>query len=522
MIRTLALTLVLAACRGHSHDEGTNNDHGHDHGPAEADELPGQSVTTWAQRTELFMEYQPLIAGKETRFAAHVTEMPSFKAVTAGSATVTIKYPDATTEVASANAPASPGIFRPTLTPKKAGPCELVFSVTSAQVTETFSAGPCQVFPNDEAARKALGEEAETPGRITFLKEQQWKTDFALTQVAKRDLQDGVRANGEIRPVVGREARLAAPVSGRVELASPAPLLGTTVKQGTLLGTIAPRVTGGGDRATLAAEVAALEAEVQAARHELSRAQRLVADQAAPAKTVEEAKTRVEVAEARIAGARGRLAQFDASASGGGGGGRRFQLRAPIDGVLVWIDAATGETVEEGKPLFAVIDLDRVWLVAQVFEPDIPRIENARTAWFTIEGYSEPFTIDESNGKLVTIGRVIDPKTRTVPVIFEVANTDQRLRIGNFVKAVIATGQPRNVLAIPESALVDDGGKTVAYVMVEGEAFERRPLRLGIRSNGWIEVLEGVAEGEHVVTKGAYEIRLSAASGAVPSHGHAH
>ena len=58
--------------------------------------------------------------------------------------------------------------------------------------------------------------------------------------------------------------------------------------------------------------------------------------------------------------------------------------------------------------------------------------------------------------------------------------------------------------------------------MVEGEAFERRPLRLGIRSHGWVEVLDGVAAGERVATKGAYEVKLASASGSVPAHGHAH
>jgi cobalt-zinc-cadmium efflux system membrane fusion protein len=510
----LAVIFVFAAC-GHSHD----HDDKHDHAGADA-ELPGQSVTIWAKRTELFMEYQPLVVGKETRFAAHVTEMPSFEAVTAGSTTVTVKLGD-TALVAKADAPANPGIFRPAITPTKAGPCELVVSVTSPQVSEEFSAGPCQVFASEADARTALGDATETPGRISYLKEQQWKTDFALALVGKRDMQDGVRANGEIRPVAGREARVAAPISGRVELASPTPLLGTTVKAGTVLATITPRATSG-DRSTLTSDVTALQAEVHAARTELSRAERLVAAQAAPARTVEEARTRVQVAEARLAGATGRLSQFDASASGGAGGGRRFQLRAPMDGVLVSIDVATGENVEEGTSLFGVIDLDRVWLVAQVFEPDVPRIEKARLAWFTIEGYATPFTVDETTGKLVTIGRVIDPKTRTASVIFEVTNVDGRLRIGNFTKVVIATGAPRNVLAIPESALVDDAGKSVAYVMVEGEAFERRPIRLGIRANGWVEVLDGVVEGERVVSTGAYEIRLSAATGSVPAHGHAH
>jgi membrane fusion protein, heavy metal efflux system len=518
--RMLALALLVGGCHGHSHDPKGRDDHGHAHGPGAA-ELPGQSVTTWAERTELFMEYQPLIAGKETRFAAHVTAMPSFKPVTSGSASVTVKLANGTTAVAKADAPTNPGIFRPTLTPKQAGACELIVSVESPQVTETFSAGTCQVFATEDAARKALGDDPDTPGRIMFLKEQQWKTEFAVAEVAERDLQDGVRATGEIRPVAGREARVTAPVSGRVELPSPAPILGMPVKQGTVLATIAPRTGGGTDRSTLSADVSALQAEVAAARAEVGRAQRLVADQAAPAKTLDEARTRLQVSEARLAGATGRLAQYDASATGGGGG-RRFQVRAPIDGTLVALDVATGETVDEGKPMFDVIDLDRVWLVVRVFEPDVPRVENARTAWFTIEGYDQPFAVDETNSKLVTIGRVIDPKTRTVPVVFDLDNKAGRLRIGNFTKVVLATGAPRRVLAIPETAIVEDAGKSVAYVMVEGEAFERRPLRLGIRSHGYGEVHEGVAAGERVVTRGAYEVRLASASGAVPAHGHAH
>jgi membrane fusion protein, heavy metal efflux system len=199
-----------------------------------------------------------------------------------------------------------------------------------------------------------------------------------------------------------------------------------------------------------------------------------------------------------------------------------FQVRAPADGTLVSIDAASGQGVEEGQKLFTVIDLGRVWLVAKVYEADVPRVESARSAWFTIDGYEQPFTVDASNGKLITVGRVIDPQTRTVPVIFELDNTAGKLRIGNFAKTTIATGARRKALAIPDLAIVEDGGRSVAFVMVEGESFERRPLRLGIRSGGWTEVLEGVNAGERVVTKGAYEVKLASASGAVPAHGHAH
>jgi len=169
-----------------------------------------------------------------------------------------------------------------------------------------------------------------------------------------------------------------------------------------------------------------------------------------------------------------------------------------------------------------LVDLAKVWLVANVFEPDLPRVEGAHAAWFTIEGYPQAFTIDDSNGKLVTIGRVIDPKTRTTPVIFELDNATGHLRIGNFAKAVIATGAPKKGLAVPESAVVDDAGKSIVFVMIEGEAFERRPVRLGIRTNGWVEVSEGLTAGDHVVTKGAYEIKLQSSAGSVPAHGHVH
>lgn len=514
--KLLLCCLLLAGCHGHEHGEAA---HGHPHAAAE---LPGQSVTIWAERTELFLEYPPLLVGKEAAFAAHLTALPSFKAISAGSAVLTVKYADGTTSAGAADAPTSPGIFRPTLTPAKAGACELLIAVKSPQVTETFSAGACQVFASEDAARKALGQEAEAPGRITYLKEQQWKTDFALGLVGLRDLQAGVRASGEIRAVAGKEARITAPVAGRLVLATPTPLLGTAVKQGAVLATIAPRASGGLDSASLAADVSAFQVEVQAARAELARAERLVAEQAAPAKAVEEARTRLQLAEVRLTGATARLAQYNASAAGGGGAGRRFQLRAPLDGTLVSILAVTGENVEEGKPLFEVIGLERVWLVAQVFEPDLPKVEGARAAWFTIEGYQEPFVVDEKTAKLVTIGRVIDPRTRTAPVIFELDNAAGKLRIGNFARVAIATGAPRRALALPEAAIVDDAGKAVAYVMVEGEAFERRPLRLGIRAHGWAEVLEGVVAGERVVTTGVYEVRLAASSGAVPAHGHVH
>lgn len=514
------LSLWAAACGG---------EHGHEqrgHAEAAPDELPGQSVTVWAARTELFMEHKPLIVGRETGFAAHVTEMPSFGAVTAGSVTLTVKSANGAPLVGRVDAPTSPGIFRPQITPTVAGPCTMEMEVKGAQLTERFEVGPCEIFADEAAARKALGAEEEPAGRISFLKEQQWKTEFATAPVAPLPLQPELRAVGEIRAVPGREVRITATASGRLQFLEAAPVIGTKVEAGQLLATIALRGTMGRDAPTLDADVLVARADLDAAQAQLGRAQRLLAEGAGTQRAVEEASARVKVARAALGGASGRQNQFRAATAGtqrdGDANLVRLEIRAPIAGTLVAVEVASGQSVEEGAALFTVIDLSRIWIVAQVFEPDIPAIAQSMTARFQVEGYREPFVIDASNGRRVTVGHVVDPETRTVDVIFERDNPEERLRIGQFVKVAMAVDAPRNVLAIPESAIIDEAGRPIAYVMVEGESFERRPLGLGIRAGGQVEVLAGLAAGEHVVTVGGYEIKLTAASGIIPAHGHAH
>ena len=75
---------------------------------------------------------------------------------------------------------------------------------------------------------------------------------------------------------------------------------------------------------------------------------------------------------------------------------------------------------------------------------------------------------------------------------------------------------------VPEGAIIDDGGRPVVFVQRGGETFLRRPVKLGMRNHGMVQVLDGVKAGGRVVIKGAYLIRLSTMSSAVPAHGHVH
>lgn len=505
----IAVTLVLAAAAACGQ---------HDHPPAPAESARTESFTRWTQAHELFVEYPPFVIGQTSALAAHATRLDGHDPVTAGTLTAILRPRTGAVLEAVARAPARPGIFRPELAPTTAGPCTLTLRLEANGTTEEVTT-ECEVHA---AGAKLPAADEDPPGRITFLKEAAWTTDFATAIATDRELVPMLRTTGELRATAGREARLTATAHGRVVLETPVPVLGSEIAAGQVLARIVPQVDGASDRVTLAADTSEARTELAAAETQLARSERLWAERTIPEKQVEEARTRVQLARVRLQAAQGRLGQFDAGASGHGGGRTAFQIRSPIAGTLVSVHVSSGQSVEDGEPLFTVVDLSRVWLQASVFEPDIATVEHAQRASFRVDGHAQPIAIAPPDGRVVTLGQLVDDKTRTVPMIFELANPDRRLRIGSFATVWIETGAPVRALAIPETALVDDAGRKVAYVQVEGEAFERRPLTLGVRSGGWVEVTGGITKGEHVVTQGAYELKLASAAGAVPEHGHAH
>ncbi len=505
-MRWITLLALVTACRGESHDEK----------PADKEHV--ESFTVWTATHEYFAEYPAFVVGQPSALAAHVTLLDGHAPATTGKLTAILTPKSGSPVQASADAPTRPGIFLPEITATVAGPCTLTLRLEDGATRDEMTTDCVVLAPG----AKPTEHDEDPPGRISFLKETAWSTEFGTGVVEERELIPTLRTTGEIRATAGREARLTATAHGRVVLEAPVPVLGTEVKSGQVLARIVPQVENAADRISLAADVREVRAEVAAAESQLARSERLWAERTIPEKQLEEAKTRVEVARARLQAAQGRVGQFDAGASGRGGGRTAFQSRSPLAGTLIAIHVSSGQSVEDGELLFTVVDLSRVWLHADVFEPDITKVKDASRASFRVDGHDKPFAIGPPDGRVVTIGQLVDEKTRTVPMIFELSNPEVRLRIGSFATVWIETGAPTKSLAIPEAATVDDAGRKVAYVQVEGESFERRVLTLGMRSGGWVEVKAGLAKGEHIVTRGAYDIKLAASGGAVPEHGHAH
>ena len=127
------------------------------------------------------------------------------------------------------------------------------------------------------------------------------------------------------------------------------------------------------------------------------------------------------------------------------------------------------------------------------------------------------------NGKLISIGSSVEETSRTVPVLFQLDNPQNILKIGMFAEVWVQTGETVESLAIPSTAIFDDHSASVAFVHLEGESFAKRILETGITDDGYTQILSGISEGERVVTAGGYQIRLASLSTSVPvGHGHVH
>jgi len=477
-------------------------------------------MTVFTGRTELFAEHRHLVAGQETPFAAHVTDLRDYSAVGSGSLEAVLRGPDGREEVFRADGVARPGIFRPVVKPSRPGTYDLAFRLAAPGLVDRIAAGAVTVFASEQAALAAPAEEATDPDEISFLKEQQWKIAFATRVVETGAIAAGLPLQGSVRPAAGREVSVSAPADGLVVPGhGRMPRLGDRVRRGEVLAVLTPSGGHGRDRAGLAAALAEAEATLRQARADLARAERLAASGAGPARRVAEARTALDIARAAEEAARHEYRAATAARAGTATVTEdSFSLRAPISGTVVEARVVPGSYVSEGALFFRIIDLAEVWVEARVPEADIVRVAGAKTAEISVPGGGQAAL----RGRLVTIGGVLDPQTRTAAAVYAVKNERTLLRIGMSagVRALVGRAAPSPIL--PRSAVVDDNGRPIAYVQTAGESFVRRELKVGASEGDKVQVLAGIRPGDRVVTRGAYEIRLSTLSGAIPDHGHAH
>ncbi len=491
--------------------------HSHDAAAEGAAPEPTAQVTVWEARFEIFIEHKRAVVGAPTSFVTHVTDLQTREARREGRVAFLWRHGDIPPIERVEQEPKRPGIYIPEITLPKAGEWAFRLRIDDREI----ELPKIVVYASRDEARRAAVPDA--PEGVSFLKEQQWKLRTKIEVVAARRLVERLRLPGVISARPGSRANVLPPLSGRVLAvgARPFPSLGEKVEAGQVLALLQPPVS------DLAAKL--IEAEANVVRTKLAldqadlshaRVEKLAAGGARTARELEESDFARRAARgAHEASVVLRTAYQKAGLSLEHGGVPVFELRSPIAGRVIHIGAAVGEQVPDDRAVFIVLSSDHVLVEARIAEADVPRVGASREAVYETSDAKGRFT---PLGKLAYLGPEVDAATRSVPLVYEAANPDGRLRIGMALSVYVETNRADEAIAVPDGAVVEEDGRPVAFVQLTGETFEKRDLKLGLRDSGFVQILDGLRPGERVVTQGAYAVRLASVSTSLPAHGHSH
>jgi multidrug efflux pump subunit AcrA (membrane-fusion protein) len=144
-----------------------------------------------------------------------------------------------------------------------------------------------------------------------------------------------------------------------------------------------------------------------------------------------------------------------------------------------------------------------------------------KSANFKTSYQKEVQSLDDYNGRLVSYGKVMEKGSSFIPVLFELDNLHELIP-GSFVELFLLTNSLEKDLVISKSALMQDYNLNYVYVQTGGESFAKREVKLGVDDGVNVQIISGISEGEWVVTKGAYQIKMASMSSTIPAHGHEH
>jgi membrane fusion protein, heavy metal efflux system len=469
-----------------------------------SENLRSLSYTLYSNTSELFVEFKPLVVGQTSKFAAHLTLLgENFSPYTEGKVTVSFIQNEHgiknTTDV-----PSSPGIFRLALQPIRTGMGKLIFDIQTTTFTNQFIIDSIPVYTNEKTAYAAQQKEA-TNSDISYLKEQAWKIAFANTLVKKETIFDIIKTTGEIIAAPGDEVTIASKTTGIVKFVGNSNITGSSIHTGQAIFTVT-----GGEIAFENVEAAkqTARAELTTAKTEYDRINELIKDKLITQTEFQQAKLRYE------------HAQITLNNLGRNYSGAK-SLSSPINGFVKNILVSEGQYVSAGQPLAIITKNQRLVLKADVSLKDADKINSIREANFTIIQNKQSFNTKELSGKLLAVAKTTASNSPFIPIHFQINSTSGILP-GSFTEVFLKTTPINNTLVIPVSSLVEEQGVFYVYVQVKGESFQKRELKLGANDGYKVQVLTGLSEGERVVTKGGYQIKLSQASGALPAHGHEH
>jgi cobalt-zinc-cadmium efflux system membrane fusion protein len=325
--------------------------------------------------------------------------------------------------------------------------------------------------------------------------------EVATEKVSYRQVRSVHTAMGKILAPQTRLARVSYAFPARVSAI--AVQLGDWVEKGQLVMTLQSEEVG-----RTKAEYYKCIADLELARANYEREKRLSDRGVGAAKNVVTSEAELKVAQSNLDAAEKKLHVLGFSEDEVRAVAKTHQvnpevtLLSPISGKVIEQKAILGGMIDQSSDLMTIMDPRVLWIEAEIFERDIGKILIGQQAEVTVPAF--PGRIFRT--RLKYISDLLKEDSRTVSVRAELDNSDFRLKPGMFADMTILTGKEQPVLTIPAQALLDEENQQIVFAKIDKQ-YIARAVTIGARQNGYCEVIDGLQEGELVVTRGNYQLK---------------
>ncbi|MBT3208448.1 MAG: efflux RND transporter periplasmic adaptor subunit [Bacteroidetes bacterium] len=484
--------------------EKPQNESKHDH-LHENEEVARFSRNLFGEKLELFFESDVLFVGEKSQMIVHINTLSNFKPIKNGKLTVSLSNQKSSFRISTSKL-SREGIFSIDIKPEKAGFYKLSFLYENKNIYESVEVENVIVYANEHDASDH-SQEAENPHDISFLKEQMWKTDFETQEIKLKDFSQSINTIGEILPAQGEKFIISANTNGIALFSANNLIVGKSVKIGEELFIISGDVIG---NENINVTYEKLKNEYEQCKIIYLRHEKLALEKIISSETLNE--SRKELISDSIS-----YFNFLSNFSKKG-----VSINSQISGFVQNLLIEEGQYVTTGQPLAVVSAKQKMMIRADVPLRNYNLVYNISGAVFEFPYQDKTISLEQLNGKILSIGSSVQKNGKYIPVYFEVENDGSFIE-NAFVECFLKTGIVSNQIVIPKSALIEELGTFSVFIQTNGESFEKREIKTATKDGENVQVISGLNEGERIVTIGAMQIKLTSLSTGMDSHaGHNH
>ena len=346
-------------------------------------------------------------------------------------------------------------------------------------------------------------EEHEHSDEIIFTEQQAEAVGLEVEEITRGTFCQIIKTSGQILSAQGDETTIAASSNGIVSFANPSISDGVAIKSGETIVTISSKNLLDGDPA------AKVKITFETAQKEFQRAEELLKNSVLSVKEYDQARLRYETAKTA----------YEAQSSNITENG--IKITSPVSGYLKNRLVNQGEYVSVGQPIATVSKNNRLQLRAEVSENYFKDIKNIGGANFKTAYDNTAYKLSELNGRLLSFGRTSGGQSFYIPVTFEFDNTGDIIA-GSYVDVYLLSTPFDNAISVPVSAITEEQGLFFVYVQLDEEGYKKQEVTLGQNNGERTLILSGLNEGDKVVTKGVYQVKLASISVMPEGHSHSH